>query len=70
MCAGGTAWFKLTGASGTVAWLPVRPPTVARTTVTAPAVSVAYDQAGSVVATVTPTAATGTVTFTEGATAR
>ncbi len=66
---GGIAWIKLSGASGTVAWLPVQSVDGrADSTVTAPAVSAAYDQAGSVVATVTPSGATGTVTFAEGAT--
>ena len=65
----GTAWFELTGASGTVAQLPVQAADGrAATEVMAPDVSVAYSQAGSVVATVTPTGATGSVTFVEGAT--
>lgn len=63
----GTAWIKLTGATGTVAWLPVESvDSRVESTVAAPAVEVAYDQAGSVVATVTPAGASGTVTFSEG----
>uniref|UniRef100_UPI00286DA0E6 5'-nucleotidase C-terminal domain-containing protein n=1 Tax=Nocardioides sp. TaxID=35761 RepID=UPI00286DA0E6 len=65
----GTAWFRLTGASGTLAWLPVQSVDGrADSTVSAPAVSVAYDQPGSVVAILTPTGATGSVTVAEGPT--
>jgi 5'-nucleotidase len=67
--AAGTAWFELTGVSGTVAHLPVRAADGRTDTeITAPDVSAAYNQAGSVVAAVTPTGATGSVTFMEGAT--
>jgi 5'-nucleotidase len=67
--AAGTAWFELAGVSGTVARLPVLAADGrADTEISAPDVSIAYDQAGSVVATVAPTGATGSVTFSEGTT--
>lgn len=63
----GTAWFKLTGTSGTVAWLPVlATDSRAVSTVTAPTTSVAYGQPASLVATVTPGTATGAVLLKEG----